>query len=61
MVRMIEIAREHGSHANFSGSGGAAVGICGGDSHYAELEKAYARENYRIIKVRIAADPAGRS
>jgi glucuronokinase len=60
-VRMIEIAREHGSHANFSGSGGAAVGICGGDDQYGDLEKAYAREGYRIIRVRIAADPAGRA
>ncbi len=60
-VRMIEIAREHGSHANFSGSGGAAVGVCSGDKHYAELDEAYAREGYRTLRIRIAADPAGRS
>ena len=60
-VRMIEIAREHSAHANFSGSGGAAVGTYSGEGAYAELEKAYAKEGYTLIKVSIAGDPAGRS
>ena len=29
-VRMIDIARRHGSHAKFAGSGGAAIGTCEG-------------------------------
>lgn len=57
-VRMIEIARAHGSHANYAGSGGAVVGIYGDDRHYGELEAAYAAEGYKMVRVRVAGAPA---
>ena len=57
-LRMIEIAREGGAHANFSGSGGAAVATYASDRQYDELEKAYSKEGYKLIKVRVAAASA---
>jgi glucuronokinase len=59
-VRMIEIARAHGSHANFTGSGGAAVGTYTDDSHYGELEAAFTAEGYKVTRVRVAG-AAGRA
>ena len=41
-VRMIDIARRHGSHAKFAGSGGAAIGTCEDDAHLARITAAYA-------------------
>jgi glucuronokinase len=58
-VRMVEIARAHGSHANFSGSGGAMVGTYTDDRHYSELEAAYTAEGYKLTRVRVAGAPAG--
>ena len=56
-VRMVEIARAHGSHANFTGSGGATVGTCTDDRHFKQLEAAYKAEGYKITPVRIAGAP----
>jgi len=58
-VRMVEIARAHGSHANFSGSGGAMVGTYTDDRHYSGLEAAYTAEGYKLTRVRVAGAPAG--
>lgn len=46
-VRMVEIARENGGHAKFTGSGGAVVGLY---NDYSRLKKAYETEGYRVIK-----------
>lgn len=56
-VRMIEIARSHASHANFTGSGGAVVGTYTDERHFGELEAAYAAEGYRMVRVRVAGEP----
>ncbi len=57
-VRMVEIARAHSSHANFTGSGGAIVGTYTDDRHYGELEAAFTAEGYKVTRVRIAGMPA---
>jgi glucuronokinase len=53
-IRMIQIARDTGAHAKFTGSGGAAVGVFEDDQHYARLEEAYNRAGYRLIRAHVA-------
>ena len=55
-VRMIDIARRHGSHAKFAGSGGAAIGTCEDDAHLA-LTAAYAEAGISVVPVRVARHP----
>jgi glucuronokinase len=57
-VRMVEIARAHGSHANFTGSGGAVVGTWNDEAQYRELQEAYSAEGYKITPVHVAGVPA---
>ena len=56
-VRLIDIARRHGSHAKFAGSGGAAIGTCEDDAHLARLTAAYAEAGISVVPVRVARHP----
>ncbi len=49
-LKMIAIAREQDAHAKFTGSGGAAVGICESDEHFERLREAYGKEGYLTIE-----------
>ena len=53
-VRMIDIARRHGSHAKFAGSGGAVIGTCEDESHLARITAAYAEAGISVVPVRVA-------
>jgi glucuronokinase len=46
--RGIDVARAHGLHANYAGSGGAVVGLLG-DADPGALAAAYARAGWRIV------------
>ena len=50
---MIAIAREHGAHAKFAGSGGAAIGTCEDASHPERMGNAYHAEGFAIVPVRV--------
>jgi glucuronokinase len=50
-IRMIEIARNLGSHAKFTGSGGAAIGVYHDDEHFEALKRAYHEAGYDTFKV----------
>ena len=54
---MIDIARRHGSHAKFAGSGRAAMGTCEDDAHLAQLTAAYAEVGISVVPVRLARHP----
>ena len=56
-VRLIDIARRHGSHAKFAGSGGAAIGTCEDDVHLARITAAYAEAGISVVPVRVARHP----
>ena len=56
-VRMIDIARRHGSHAKFAGSGGAAIGTYDDDTHLTRLTAAYAEAGISVVRVRVARHP----
>lgn len=50
-IKMIEIARDHGAAAKFTGSGGAAIGIYDDEAHFRRLSGAYKEYGYDTIKV----------
>ena len=54
-IRMIAIAREHGAHAKFTGSGGAAIGTYVDAAHLRLLKGAYEDEGFTVVPVRVAA------
>ena len=54
-IRMIAIAREHGAHAKFTGSGGAAIGTYQDATHLRLLKGAYEDEGFTVLPVRVAA------
>ena len=54
-IRMIAIAREHGAHAKFTGSGGAAIGTYQDAAHLRLLKGAYEDEGFTVLPVRVAA------
>ena len=54
-IRMIAIAREHGAHAKFTGSGGAAIGTYADAAHLRLLKGAYEDEGFTVVPVRVAA------
>ena len=54
-VRMINIAREQGAHAKFTGSGGAAIGTYEDAAHLRRIERAYLEEGFTVVPVRVAA------
>ena len=49
-IRMIEIAKEMGAHAKFTGSGGAAVGTYESEEHLERIVKEYHRQGYNTVK-----------
>ena len=53
-IEMIEIARRHGAHAKFAGSGGAAIGTCADDSTFEKLRNAYREAGFEIIRPAIS-------
>jgi glucuronokinase len=55
-VRLVELAREHGSHATFAGSGGAVAGIAG-DAAWDALEAAYTADGCGFARARVASRP----
>jgi len=52
-VRMVELAREIGAHAKFSGSGGAVIGTYEGEEMYERLKEAYQAEGSEVFRPRI--------
>jgi glucuronokinase len=52
-LEMMSTARQNGACANFSGSGGAIIGIYQDDQHYRQLEKAFNTNGYEIVKVQV--------
>ena len=50
-LRMIEIARNQGTSAKFTGSGGAAIGVYRDEEHFEVLRRAYHLAGYETIKV----------
>ena len=54
-VRMINLAREQGAHAKFTGSGGAAIGTYEDAAHLRRIERAYLEEGFTVVPVRVAA------
>ena len=49
-LKMIDLARQQGTHAKFSGSGGAAVGVYESEEHFNRIREAYRGEGYDTIK-----------
>ena len=60
-VRMIDIARRHGSHAKFAGSGGAVIGTYEDAAHLRRLTGAYAEAGISVVPVRVAGHPRRRT
>ena len=56
-VRMIDIARRHGSHAKFAGSGGAVIATYEDEAYVARLTGAYADAGISVVPVRVARHP----
>lgn len=54
--RMVKVARSVGASAKFAGSGGAIVGTCGDDGHFARLSAALAEIGCKTIRPQIATD-----
>ncbi len=52
-LRMVQIAREAGASAKFTGSGGAIVGICPSDAVYHTLEQRLGEYGVRVIRPRL--------
>ncbi|MBI3923648.1 MAG: hypothetical protein HY318_19670, partial [Armatimonadetes bacterium] len=52
-LRMIQIARDLGHPAKFSGSGGAIVGIYQTDEEFNLLQKSYESEGYKCVRVEV--------
>ncbi len=55
-IQMIEIAREFGASAKFTGSGGAIVGTYKDEEMYKKLEKRFKKYNIRILKPKISSE-----
>lgn len=55
--RMVELAREVGASAKFTGSGGAVIGTFADDAMYEELKKHLARHQISVIRPDIVTDP----
>ena len=52
-VRLVDVARSVGAHAQFTGSGGAIVGIYKDDAMYEQIVKALQTENAVVLKPKI--------
>jgi glucuronokinase len=52
-LKLIQIAENLDSHANFTGSGGAVVGVYEDEAHYKKLEAEYNKHNFQVIKANV--------
>ncbi|MGC8846789.1 MAG: GHMP kinase, partial [Candidatus Hydrogenedens sp.] len=52
-VRLVDVARAVGAHAQFTGSGGAIVGIYKDNTMYEQIVKALQAENAVVLKPKI--------
>lgn len=52
-LRMVQIAREEGASAKFTGSGGAIVGVCPSDAAFSRLKERLGAVNVRVIRPNI--------
>ncbi len=59
--KMVEIARDLGTHAKLTGSGGAVIGVYEDEEQFIELEEAYRRNGFSTIKVNVADYEDGKS
>ncbi|XP_071488373.1 uncharacterized protein [Diadema antillarum] len=50
-LRMVELAKQYGSSAKFSGSGGAVIGMCPYGDKLAELKSAFQAEGFVICDI----------
>jgi len=55
-VAMIELARELGASANYTGSGGAIVGCCRDEAHGAAVTAAFTDAGHHAIALAVRAD-----
>lgn len=55
-VRLVEVARSAGAHAQFTGSGGAIVGIYKTDEDYERIARALQAEGAIVFKPKITAE-----
>ncbi|HOV33192.1 MAG TPA: GHMP kinase [Candidatus Hydrogenedens sp.] len=55
-VRLVDIARSVGAHAQFTGSGGAIVGTYEDEKMYEQLVKAFQTENAVVFKPKIVEE-----
>ena len=58
-LKMIETARELGTHAKLTGSGGAVIGVYRDEDQFIKLEEAYRRNGCSTIKVNVARYETG--
>jgi glucuronokinase len=56
-VAMVELAREHGACANYTGSGGAIVGCCRDEEHLADVITAFAAAGHGTVAPVLASAP----
>jgi glucuronokinase len=49
-LKMIEIARQQGAHAKFTGSGGAAIGTYRDSEHFQLIKQRYLEEGFEVIR-----------
>ena len=57
-LEMVEIARSHGAHAKFTGSGGAVIGVYDDSDHFQRLETAYTGAGHTMFAVHPVEYPA---
>jgi len=48
--RMVEIGRSHGAATGFAGSGGAVVGLVDDAANLPDIETAYRREGFELVR-----------
>lgn len=56
-LEMVAIARQNGSHANNSGSGGAVVGTWDDELHLRRLAEAFSQRGYSLKRVGVVTNP----
>jgi glucuronokinase len=49
-IEMVELARQHGVCAKYSGSGGSIVGICESDEVFGELQEAFQKIGCTVVR-----------
>lgn len=58
-IKMADIARGLGAHANQTGSGGAVIGTYTSEDQFLKLEEEYRRNGCDVLKVRVVEYPRG--